>query len=724
VRAADQFTVTLVQPDGRTATSATTTGTDNSATTDNWPVTQNATYTITDTMAAGSPTPASEYIQSIACTDGNGNTATVGGSAGSWTLPISAATDYTCVVTNRAAANLSLQKSASPSPAVPGTNETYTLTVANRGPSTAVNATVTDPLPAGLSFVSADGCTAADGTVRCAAGDLAPGARRTFTLVTAVAADLPKGTIANTATTRSDTPDPDPSDNSSTTTTPDEPSADLSIVKRASSSRPVPGRPLTFELTVSNVGPSAATDVTVSDPLPKGLSFVSASDGCSFAAGTVTCAAGTLAPGRSVTYRVVTRVASSVTGPLRNTATVRSSSGDPDPGNNSSTVDVPPGPEADLSITKTPSLDSVGVGGQLFYTLVVKNDGPSDAQDVVVRDVAGAGLTLLGARGGQGSSCTVTASSVTCGLGTLAAGGSAQVLVNARVDQAGQLTNDATVDSPNRVPDARNNRTTTTITGNPTPLPQPADLGIVKSSNRKASVGAQTITYTLKVTNHGPGDATGVQVIDTPSLPVKVKSLKPSAGRCTTGLPIRCDLGTIGSGRTVTIKVVAQPMAAGTLKNSASVTGDQPDPSAGNNIDGTATKVQALLKVKKTASARTVRAGGTLSYKITVTNASPFAARSVKVCDKLPGGMVLASAKPKAKLSKGSYCWTVSTLGANTSRSFTIRVRVLRAESGRKVNTATATAPNARGAKSRAATGNAAIRVLGVAKGRRGGVTG
>ncbi|HMJ04026.1 MAG TPA: DUF11 domain-containing protein, partial [Conexibacter sp.] len=397
---------------------------------------------------------------------------------------------------------------------------------------------------------------------------------------------------------------------------------------------------------------------------------------------------------------------------------------DPDPGNDRDTERVPSGPEADLSLEKVPSVGRVGVGEQLFYTLIVRNDGPSDARDVVVTDTSGAGLTLLSARGSQGASCAVTSSRVTCRLGTLPAGGSAQVLVSARATRTGELSNSATVDSSTKDPDPRDNRDESNVIGDPPSGDQPADLEIVKTSNRRAALGAQTITYTLRVTNRGPGSVAGVQVIDTPSLPVRIVSVRTSVGRCGRSVPIRCDLGTLRSGARATVRVVAQPRAPGTLRNSASVTGDVPDPDASDNIDGARTAVRGLLRVRKVADRATVSAGETLGYRVTVTNASAFAVRSVRVCDELPAGLVFVSASPRARLTGGRRCWApIKQLGAGRSRTYRITARALVGADGRKVNTATATAPGARGARSRAATGTAAVRVLGTG-GRGGGVTG
>ena len=74
-------------------------------------------------------------------------------------------------------ANLSLSKSDSPNTVTAGQNVTYTLDVANAGPSTAHGVTISDPLPPGTSFVSADnGGSLAGGTVTWNLGDV--GGRR------------------------------------------------------------------------------------------------------------------------------------------------------------------------------------------------------------------------------------------------------------------------------------------------------------------------------------------------------------------------------------------------------------------------------------------------------------------------------------------------------------------------------------------------------------------
>jgi uncharacterized repeat protein (TIGR01451 family) len=118
-------------------------------------------------------------------------------------------------------ANLSLTKSDSPDPVAPGGTLTYTLTASIAGPATACQATVTDTLPAGVSFVSATGtgwnCSQASGVVHCTRTSLAMGTAPAITIV--VNAPLTPGLITNTAAVTTNAFDPSTANNSAIETT-------------------------------------------------------------------------------------------------------------------------------------------------------------------------------------------------------------------------------------------------------------------------------------------------------------------------------------------------------------------------------------------------------------------------------------------------------------------------------------------------------------------------
>jgi uncharacterized repeat protein (TIGR01451 family)/CSLREA domain-containing protein len=120
--------------------------------------------------------------------------------------------------------------------------------------------------------------------------------------------------------------------------------ADLEISKADSPDPVTVGDNLTYTITVINNGPDPATNVVVTDTLPSGVTFVSASPGCVHSAGVVTCNLGNIPAGDSVTITIVVTV--TAPGTISNTATVTSDTLDPNTANNSDTepTEVSEGP--------------------------------------------------------------------------------------------------------------------------------------------------------------------------------------------------------------------------------------------------------------------------------------------------------------------------------------------------------------------------------------------
>ena len=159
-------------------------------------------------------------------------------------------------------------------------------------------------------------------------------------------------------------------------------------------------------------------------------------------------------------------------------------------------------PSADLAITKTGPA-TVVAGGSVAYSLVVVDNGPSDATAVSVTDTLPAGITFVCATG-TGWACTNSGNvSVTCTRPTLGdrrdrADDHGDVTAPA---QAASLTDTAVVSAATADPNAGNN-TATASTG----VTALADLAIAKTGPATV-VAAGTVAYTLTVANAGPSDA-------------------------------------------------------------------------------------------------------------------------------------------------------------------------------------------------------------------------
>jgi uncharacterized repeat protein (TIGR01451 family) len=119
-----------------------------------------------------------------------------------------------------------------------------------------------------------------------------------------------------------------------------------------------------------------------------------------------------------------------------------------------------------------------------------------------------------------------------------------------------------------------------------------ADLAVTKSdSPDPVSKGAQ-LTYSIVVTNNGPGSAANVQLTD--SLPANVQfvSAASTAGSCTqSGSTVACSLGSMNNSASVTVTIIVSPKKAGTLTNTAQVNSISPEPNTANNTDTEQTMV-------------------------------------------------------------------------------------------------------------------------------------
>ncbi|MCP4664934.1 MAG: DUF11 domain-containing protein, partial [Deltaproteobacteria bacterium] len=364
-------------------------------------------------------------------------------------------TETTAVV---AETDLTVTKGDSPDPVAAGTVLTYTLTVANQGPSDATGVVATDTLPPEVSFVSAAaGCAAAGGVVTCTIGNLAAGGSAALTLNAAVDPAV-TGTITNTAGVTGNETDPN-LPNTVVETTAVVAEADLVVTKSDLVDPVTAGGSVRWMLRVTNYGPSNATGVVATDTLPSEVSIITVSPDCTVAGRVVLCTAGDLAADDSVLFDIAANVDPAASGPIINTARVSGNETDPLlPNTVEETTTI--GVEADLAITKSAAPDPVAAGSPLTWTLQVMNLGPSTATGVVVADALPAGVSLVSAS----PDCAVAEEVVTCTAGDLAVGAGAEFTLEVTVDPAatGAITNTAAASGNEIDPAAGNDRAVAT----------------------------------------------------------------------------------------------------------------------------------------------------------------------------------------------------------------------------------------------------------------------
>ncbi len=579
-------------------------------------------------------------------------------------------------------ADLAVSKSGAPASVAAGGTVDWTVSSQNLGPNDAVSVSLSDTLPPTMTFqsiVSAPGwsCGQAAGVVTCTRASAAAGAAMPDVVIRTTVTGAATGTATNAVTISAATPEPVTANNTATGSVTVTPGTDLQISKTAGPNPATGGANVSFTLSPRNNGPFPATNITVTDTLPAGFSFVSATGPpgwtCAQAAGVVTCTrASAYSAGATDDLQIIATapVVAGLTA-FSNTATIASADiSDTAPGNNSGSVNFNVLPDGvDLTVTKTKSPNPVAQGAQVTSRITVTNNGPrvAAAGTVQIVDTLGAGTESFVSFSGTNWSCSAAANVVTCTYSAALAVGAAtsplDIITTALV--AGALTNTAcaayTGPAPGDSISGNNCAAPTTVTSTPGPVSpdlQMSKTATTANGNTTLEPGESALTYTLTVLNNGPGAATGMQITDaipgffsrspTPGTTgvvvsgIVVSVTSTATFSCTTGATVSCTQtgGTLLQGDQAVFTIqVARPLSDGAFTNTASVTSTTlGDPNPANNSASVAVSVQSNADVEvvsKTPASGTVLAGTEAIYIITVRNNGPSAAANVSLVDNL-----------------------------------------------------------------------------------------
>jgi uncharacterized repeat protein (TIGR01451 family) len=356
----------------------------------------------------------------------------------------------------------------------------------------------------------------------------------------------------------------------------------LTMTKSADPTPVNAGEVLSYAIVVVNSGDASATGVVITDPLGSGVSFAGASDGGSYDSGVVTWDVGMIGIGETVTRTLWVTVGSYVAGGtnLSNTAWVTSTEGIGD----SDTIATKVTTAADLQIAKSHSGNPVVAGTSFAYYITVTNNGPSDASGVTVTDALPLGLTFNAS--GSSAQCSASGQNVTCYIGDLLADDEVTLTIAVSADAAlaewATLTNTASVFGAERDPDSGND-----LAQEETTVVRRTDLQAAKSASRDQVEPGTSFTYSITVTNNGPSVATGIEVSDALPAGLAFDTAGSSPDCLASGQDVTCTIGalSVAGEETLTVAVTADTSLENglMLSNTASVSGNEPDPNQDNN---------------------------------------------------------------------------------------------------------------------------------------------
>ncbi|WP_173003051.1 gliding motility-associated C-terminal domain-containing protein [Chitinophaga sp. SYP-B3965] len=480
-------------------------------------------------------------------------------------------------------------------------------------------------------------------------------------------------------------------------------SSNLQVTQTVDNTNPIVDENVVFTVTVKNNGPTDATGVVVTDLLPAGYTFVSASSG-SYNSTTGEWTVGNLSNSISQTLNLTAQVNANQSD-YTNTTTVIGTEADIVPSNNTATVNnIIPVRSADIQLSKTASPKPAVAGQPLTYTITIQNNGPSNLLTTDVFSIAenlppAFAVSSYNASVGTFNSTTHNWSGLTLTPGQTA---SLTITGSVAATATGSITNTATISVPVAMNDP--NLTNNSQTDN-TAISRVLDLGISKTASPKPVQAGTALTYILTLTNNGPSTLLPADIINiTDNFPAGFtsSSFTPSAGTFNstngnwTGL-------SVATGQTATLTIAGNVAATvtGSLSNTASVsepvgTTDN-NPSNNTATDNTIVNRVADLSIVKTALPDPAIAGEAMTYSIQLVNNGPAAllpADVVNIADLLPTGF-----------TPSGYGTTFGTFDSNTGNltglsllageivTITITGVVAPSLTGSLTNSATVTAP-------------------------------
>jgi uncharacterized repeat protein (TIGR01451 family) len=399
-------------------------------------------YTLTLTATVNALPPGSVVINTAALVSLAESDTTIGNNIAAITFTVSQA-------------DLEVNKSANTTTPNEGASVTFTISVTNNGGQPATAVIVRDLIPAGLTYLSHATVTGAYNPISgdWNVGNMTVGQTSVLQIDAQVNVGTGGTTIDNTASILSSgTADPIAANNSDTVTLNIPiPNIDLGVTKIVDDATPIQGQTITFTITASNNSAPSATGVTVNDPLPGGLSFLSASPSTgTYNSGTGVWTIGALNNLSSATLTIQATVTAAAATPITNTATISGAQPDPNGANNSADANLTVATATgDLSVTKVVDNPTPAEGDMVVFTVTIEHIIGDNIPNVIINDLLPLGVTYVSHSAGLG---TYTPGTGIWDVDTIEDDESGDLQITATVNAgtaSTTITNTATIDTSN-----------------------------------------------------------------------------------------------------------------------------------------------------------------------------------------------------------------------------------------------------------------------------------
>ncbi|MDO9044287.1 MAG: hypothetical protein Q7U35_03170 [Methanobacteriaceae archaeon] len=548
-------------------------------------------------------------------------------------------------VTHILGADIFVTKNA-PATIYAGQQINFTINVGNNGPDTAVNVVLNDLIDP-VWFARMNNVQyRLNGTwynltnpITLNLGNISSLSNITILVRGIINSSAPVGTLNNSVNVTTDTPDPIPGNNSAQTSTTVQQLADI-VVDKNGPATVIAGNNISYTISVTNNGPSDALNVHLFDSIPAQLiNIIYSTNGVNWiswppAGGFIDL--GTLIANQSSTVWVNATVPSSTANGTVLNNSVNATTTTPVNRTATDSVNTTVNTQADLQVDKNgPSI--IIAGNQIFYTISVTNNGPSDALNVQVYDNVPAQLTNVKYSLDGINWINWPPVGGYINLGTILA----NITNNTRIIYLNGIVNPSTANGT----ELNNTVNVTTTTPDPTPnidtvittVESIADIHVSKLGPASAIAGQDVIKYTISVGNNGPSVAHSTMLYDNITFLSNVQySLNDVNWSSWTGSLLLGELNP-GSVTNIFIRGLLPANASGTLNNTVTVNTTSLDEHPENNTASALTNVNTTADVYVVKSVvGPVVAGLNVTYNLLVGNVGPSVARDVVLTDLVP----------------------------------------------------------------------------------------